>query len=274
MEVRRRGGDLFEVPAPLLPRHLEERVSGAGKAVVGDEGDGNLGQELVGRSLASQAPLQAKEGVRTGVLPGHDLAVQEELSRGEREGHRDLRKLKGDIVERAREERDARSGLVRVRPDSVELLLDLEAREIRGDFRRIFDRACEHESDRMKETEGDLLQAAVTRGHRGLPDVSAVTPRPRYRLPVPFERSRDGLFDRQDVGAGAQPSRKRLDEVLRFDGGGAPEQLLDRLLFLRGSPQRGERPQSLIYLEDRQLAPALSSFALRASEDGGGRGSG
>ena len=27
--------------------------------------------------------------------------------------------------------------------------------------------------------------------------------RPRYRLPVPFERPRDGLFDRQDVGAGA-----------------------------------------------------------------------
>src|SRR6266542_4583508 len=153
MEAPRRGGDLFEMPAALLPRHLEERVSGAGKAVVGDEGDGNLGQELVGRSLAPQAPLQPKEGVRTGILPGHNLAVQEELTRGEREGHRDLRKLQSDVVERAREERDARSGLVRVSPDSVELLFDREAREIRDDLLGILDRAREHESDRMKETE-------------------------------------------------------------------------------------------------------------------------
>ncbi len=141
----------------------------------------------------------------TGILPGHDLAVQEELSRSEREGHRDLRKLHGDVVERAREKSDARSGLVRMRPDSVELLFDREAREIRDDFRGILDRAREHESDRMEETERDLLQAAVTRGHRGFTDVSAVAARPRDRLAIPFERPRDGFFDRQDVSAGAQP---------------------------------------------------------------------
>src|SRR6266511_1738293 len=58
-----------------------------------------------------------------------------------------------------------------VRENSVELLLDREAREIRDHFRGILDRAREHESDRMKETERDFLQTAVARGHRGFPDV-------------------------------------------------------------------------------------------------------
>ncbi len=103
----------------------------------------------------------------------------------------------------------------------------------------------------MKEAERDLLQTAVAGGHRGLPDVSAVAPRPRHRFPIPLEGPRDGLLDRQDVGAGAQSPRERLDEILRLDGGGAREELLDRLLFLRGSPQGGEPPQSLIDFEDR-----------------------
>ena len=138
------------------------------------------------------------------------------------------------------------------------LLFDREGRELRDDLLGIRDRAREHEPDRMKETERDLLQAAIARGHRGLPDVSTVAPRPRHRFPIPLEGPRDGLLDRQDVGAGAQAPREGLDEVLRLDGGGAPEQFLDRLLLLRGFSQSSERPQGLIDLENREFFPSLS----------------
>src|ERR1700693_1993966 len=264
------------MPAALPPRLLEERLAVARQAVVGDERRRDLQEELrIGR-LPPEAPLEPLERVRPlrlrrAVLsgrppPGHDLPVQEELARRERQGDRELRELHGDVVERARKERHPRSRLVRVGPDPVELLLDREARKLRDDLRRILDRTREHEPDRMKEPERDLVKARVPRRDGSLPDVSAIASRSRDGLPVRLERPRDRLLDGQDVRARPQPPGQSLDEILRLDRRSPPQQLLDRLLLLRRLPDRSKPAQRVLHPRVRPPPPA--------PPPGGGGGSG
>src|SRR5262249_49714893 len=182
---RRRGGDRFEPRAAVAPRLFEERPAADGETVVRDERGRNLGEGLRRRRLAPQAPLKAEEGVGPafGRPPRDDLAVEQELPGhgGERRG--DLGKLLRHLVQSAREERDARFRLVRVRADAVELVLDGEERELLRDLRRVLDGRGEHEADRMEESEADRVETSLASRARRLADVARVAARPRDGLP-------------------------------------------------------------------------------------------
>jgi hypothetical protein len=108
----------------------------------------------------------------------------------------------------------------------------------------------------VEEPERELLQAPVPRGNRRLADVAAVAPRPRDRFPVGVEGLRDRLLDRQGIGAGPQSAGEGLDDVLRFDRRGAPQEIPDHLLLQHGFLERREAAQRLVDLENRKPTPS------------------
>jgi hypothetical protein len=125
------------------------------------------------------------EGLGPAVVAQRDrLAVEHDRPGGERAGRRDdLGQARGDLVERAREDRDVVAVAVHLHAGAVHLPLDRRGRRLLHRRRDVRRRAGEHRRDRAADLEpqrGEPAGAVGERDPRDLGEVAVHRERPPH----------------------------------------------------------------------------------------------
>ena len=148
------------------------------------------------------------------ILPRHDLPIENRILRQASQRTRQLGKRLRDLIPRPRKQFHLAARDMRLRPDTVILVLHLRLGKITQTFFRRLNRARQHQSQRMKNPHPGLGQLTLRRQSQSLADVAEQHVGPLHIRERPAICPCNCLLDQTFLQPNPQISRHDLHDVL------------------------------------------------------------
>ncbi len=238
--------DLIEKSAAFAKRAIDDEFVAGVEDVENDIRYRNLFDHRVRDFLAAEALLNLSEGQCAadvggafGTMPGHDLAVEDEVAGESGESIGKFGEGFGDFVESAGVETGLAVSDVSLRTDAVVLVLDLRVIEVSEGFFGGFGGTGEHEADGMKEPHASVAEISSRGAAKGFADVAEQHVGALHLGNRIAERLGDSFFDKGFAQADAKVAAHDLDDVLGLERREFVHQQPNETCFSRGAAAVG-----------------------------------
>src|SRR5665213_83449 len=235
----------LEEAAARFQRLVEQRAAVEVKEVEDHEHDRHLLPQLACDLLATQPALELEEPQHAAVPVREHLAVKQDGVSETQSALRQLRECASGLFQVAREELDPTTGVVELAAHAVVLLLGpdlVRAHPLEG-LACGLHRACEHEANRLKESDCRRVELSALAANRRLSDVT----RDEVNALDLGHRQSEGFCDRGFDEALAESNAHLAGDDLDHEAGALrvqpPQELLEgrRLGFAARGPYRLQR---------------------------------